>query len=241
MNRWTTMMTKVTKKLQVNIFQKYIEQYSKFIWTFCIFLGFSIHEFRIREQTIKTGQKSGTHRYLVTLCIPPYTFRRKNDATDIGNKAVFICTGCAKLGRQLSANGILVRIKFYLKKIKLYLSLFILNLQVNLDENGCPQYELSLEPHNHICAPYYIIKLCLRKKYISMYIYIKFFLSNEWIKKNYRFLLCLQQWYKKKNALYPFFHQMPPQYLLLHQHPYLISQSLLQLQFLKAQAFSQKR
>ena len=33
------------------------------------------------------------------------------------------------------------------------MSLFILNLQVNLDENGCPQYELSLEPHNHICAP----------------------------------------------------------------------------------------
>ena len=94
---------------------------------------FSGHEFRIKEQTIKTGTRKGQKRFLATLCIPPYTLRRKCDATEIGNNAMFCCNGCEKFGRQVTAYGTLV----------------------NLDENNQPQYQLSMEPplDGHICAP----------------------------------------------------------------------------------------
>ena len=89
-----------------------------------LILGFSKHEFRVKEQTMKTGKKAGTKRYLVTLCIYPYTFRRKKDATEIGNTALFSCTGCEHLGHSTIAHGILQ----------------------DLDENNQPEYQLSLEP-----------------------------------------------------------------------------------------------
>ena len=88
-------------------------------WVIFIFITeFSKHEFRIKEKTIKTGQKAGQKRFLVTLCIPPYTFRRKNEASEIGNNAIFCCTGCEKGYKQISAHGILM----------------------NLDANGHPEY-----------------------------------------------------------------------------------------------------
>ena len=71
----------------------------------------------------ESADKAGTKRYLVTLCIYPYTFRRKKDATEIGNTALFSCTGCEKLGQSTIAHGILR----------------------NLDENNQPEYQLSLE------------------------------------------------------------------------------------------------
>ena len=68
-----------------------------------------------------SGKKAGEKRFLVTLCIPPYTFRRKTDAREIGNNAIFACSGCEKQNKLTKAHGILV----------------------NLDENGCPGYRLG--------------------------------------------------------------------------------------------------
>ena len=65
-----------------------------------------------------SGKRAGKKRFSVTLCIPPYTFRRKTDAREIGNNAIFACNGCEKLDKLTKAHGILV----------------------NLDENCRPEY-----------------------------------------------------------------------------------------------------
>ena len=115
-------------------FKNYLIFWSNVNWI--VFIDshtFSEHEFRIKEQIIKTGKRKGQKRFLATLCIPPYTFRRKVDANEIGNNAMFCCNGCEKFGRQVTAYGTLF----------------------NLDVENRPQYQLSMEPpvQRHICAP----------------------------------------------------------------------------------------
>ena len=60
------------------------------------FLGIPKHDFVYRDQEIQTGQRKGEIRKTVRLIIPPYQFKRKTKARDIGKKAVFECISCAK-------------------------------------------------------------------------------------------------------------------------------------------------
>ena len=60
------------------------------------FLGIPKHDFVYRDQEIQTGPRKGEIRKTVRLTIPPYQFKRKTKARDIGKKAVFECISCAK-------------------------------------------------------------------------------------------------------------------------------------------------
>ena len=67
---------------------------------------------------------------MVTLEIPPYRFKRKTDAKEIGKRAYFECNSCDKLDEKTSAHAI-----------------------KHEDENGEIFYELVSWPRNHECAP----------------------------------------------------------------------------------------
>ena len=68
-------------------------------------------------------------RQTVTLSIPPYLFRRKKKALNIGKKATFECVSCAKND-----------VKTYAYAIK------------HENENG-EYHELVQWPNDHDCAP----------------------------------------------------------------------------------------
>ena len=67
---------------------------------------------------------------MVTLEIPPYRFKRKTDAKEIGKKAYFECNSCEKLDEKTSAHAI-----------------------KHEDENGEIFYELVFWPLIHECMP----------------------------------------------------------------------------------------
>ncbi len=53
------------------------------------------HRFNIKKHTTKTGKNKGQVRTLVTLTIPPYSFKKKR--VNKGNTVTFSCNGCDKL------------------------------------------------------------------------------------------------------------------------------------------------
>ena len=67
---------------------------------------------------------------MVTLEIPPYRFKRKTDAKEIGKKAYFECNSCEKLDEKTSAHAIKLE-----------------------DDNGEIFYELVFWPLIHECMP----------------------------------------------------------------------------------------
>ena len=94
------------------------------------FSGIPEHEFIYRDQEIQTGPKKGDIRKTVTLSMPPYHFKRKTKARDIGKKAIFECISCAKND-----------VKNYAHAIKYD------------DLNGEEYHELVHWPNDHDCAP----------------------------------------------------------------------------------------
>ena len=95
-----------------------------------IFSGVPNHEFIYKDQEIQTGAKKGEIRKTVILHIPPYHFKRKTKARDIGKKAYFECLSCAKLDVKTSAHAI-----------------------AHENENGEEWHELVFWPIDHDCAP----------------------------------------------------------------------------------------
>ena len=93
------------------------------------FLGIPKHDFVYRDQEIQTGPRKGEIRKTVRLTIPPYQFKRKTKARDIGKKAVFECISCAKND-----------VKTYAYATK------------QEDETG-EYHELIQWPNDHDCAP----------------------------------------------------------------------------------------
>ena len=87
------------------------------------FAEFSVHEFIIKEQIIQTGKRKGEKRYLTSLIIPPFTFRRKTNFNYIDARDHFYCTGCESQGKIVKASCILK----------------------NILDDGKPEYALDLE------------------------------------------------------------------------------------------------
>ena len=79
-------------------------------------------------------------RKTVTLFIPPYLFKRKKKALNIGKKATFECISCAKND-----------VKTYAKAIK------------EENENG-EYHELVQWPNDHDCAPSATMIMCVQNK-----------------------------------------------------------------------------
>ena len=88
------------------------------------------HEFITSEKTVQTGKNKGTKKYITTLLIPPYTFKRKADRK-VGGNTIFTCNSCAKLGYTNSATAI----------------------KVSENEDGKSEYELTRIPEAHKCVP----------------------------------------------------------------------------------------
>ena len=59
------------------------------------------HRFVQEEKVVKSGKSKGQKKYITSLVIPPYTFRRKVDKK-VGNTALFTCNLCEKLGCKIS-------------------------------------------------------------------------------------------------------------------------------------------
>ena len=123
---------------------------------------FPEHQFCTKENIIQTGPKSGTKRFLTTLLIPPYTFRRKTNYRNVGAKDVFCCTGCENRGYNNIAHGVVKDLV-----------------------DGKPEYELVLVPNHHECAPtpvQHLIKLFSKRCYEAVAIVSNYLLK--YVKKN---------------------------------------------------------
>ena len=54
--------------------------------------GIPSHKFVYQKKKIQTGKSKGQTKYVVSLEIGPYTYKRRVDAVKVGAKALFICT-----------------------------------------------------------------------------------------------------------------------------------------------------
>ena len=89
------------------------------------------HRFVQEEKVVKSGKSKGQKKYITSLVIPPYTFRRKVDKK-VGNTALFTCNLCEKLGyRGVSASAV----------------------KTSEDNDGKCEYELTRIPKDHKCVP----------------------------------------------------------------------------------------
>ena len=80
---------------------------------------------------MKSGKSKGQKKYITSLVIPPYTFKRKVDKK-VGNTALFTCNSCEKLGyRGVSASAV----------------------KTSEDNDGKCEYELTRIPKEHKCVP----------------------------------------------------------------------------------------
>ena len=74
------------------------------IYIIFIIPGIPKHNFIYNDREIQTGSRKGEMRKTVTLFIPPYLFKRKKKALNIGKKATFECISCAKNDVKTYAN-----------------------------------------------------------------------------------------------------------------------------------------
>ena len=89
------------------------------------------HRFVQEEKVVKSGKSKGQKKYITSLVIPPYTFKRKVDKK-VGNTALFTCNSCEKLGyRGVSASAV----------------------KTSEDNDGKCEYELTRIPKEHKCVP----------------------------------------------------------------------------------------
>ena len=89
------------------------------------------HRFVQEEKVVKSGKSKGQKKYITSLVIPPYTFKRKVDKK-VGNTALFTCNLCEKLGyRGVSASAV----------------------KTSEDNDGQCEYELTRIPKDHKCVP----------------------------------------------------------------------------------------
>ena len=86
--------------------------------------------FKTEPKTIGSGPNAGKEKWVSSLIIPPYTFKRKLD-NKVGATVTFSCNGCESCG-----------VWTYAKAIK-----------TGIDESGKPSYELKSTPTEHACAP----------------------------------------------------------------------------------------
>lgn len=89
-----------------------------------------VPRFRTEPKIIASGNNAGKEKWVSSLVIPPYTFKRKVD-NKVGGTVTFSCNGCESCD-----------VWTYAKAIK-----------TGIDENGKPSYELKSTPTVHACAP----------------------------------------------------------------------------------------
>lgn len=77
-----------SKTLQLIIYNLYFISYILYFISYTyLFPGIPKHNFVYNDKEIQTGSRKGEMRKTVTLFIPPYLFKRKKKALNIGKKS----------------------------------------------------------------------------------------------------------------------------------------------------------
>ena len=91
--------------------------------------GIPAHKFLYEKKKVQKGLSKGQTKYIVTLEIGPYSFKRRIDAK-IGNRALFSCKLCFECGSGTYASALKTK-----------------------EVNNKPYYELVQWPNSHDCVP----------------------------------------------------------------------------------------
>ena len=93
------------------------------------------HKFDIKKVEVKSGMNKGQSKYLVSLIVPPYVFKTRRRAKEVGDTHYFTCNYCANSdGNEAKATAI----------------------REEDSENGSPNFTLETWPLSaeaHSCVP----------------------------------------------------------------------------------------